>query len=318
MSIIDRFSWMPLAETGLFPELALVAVVAVSVLVAVIAGVLPPRNVNGGDRIPPDRPASLLVAVLFGAMAVYLLAGNLYITARYPQAAHGHPPAAADYTPGDTAFVNTVPPLLGFLTLLLGGWVIRRSTRQDLGIDPRQLPVGVLAGLLGGFIIIPPLVLLEQVLEATYRAVHFRHETEHPLLHLLRARPGAGVTVAIVIGACLIAPLAEELLFRGYLQTLIRRMLFRLGRGRVARAKIQPEADVSPAAVRPTAWQTWLAILITSALFAWLHPSWTRPIIFLLSVCLGYAYERTGNLWVPVTIHAAFNTISTVIFLANL
>jgi membrane protease YdiL (CAAX protease family) len=36
------------------------------------------------------------------------------------------------------------------------------------------------------------------------------------------------------------------------------------------------------------------------------------PLIFVLSLCLGYAYERTGNLWVPITIHALFNTIETV------
>ena len=28
-----------------------------------------------------------------------------------------------------------------------------------------------------------------------------------------------------------------------------------------------------------------------------------------------YAYERTGNLWVPILIHAAFNTSSTLVFL---
>ena len=46
---------------------------------------------------------------------------------------------------------------------------------------------------------------------------------------------------------------------------------------------------------------------------AW--PPWMAPLIFVLSLCLGYAYERTGNLWVSIIIHAAFNTTSTVIFL---
>jgi len=58
-----------------------------------------------------------------------------------------------------------------------------------------------------------------------------------------------------------------------------------------------------------------LSILITSMFFASVHPVWSFPIIFLLALALGYAYERTGNLWVSITMHAMFNTISTVLFL---
>jgi membrane protease YdiL (CAAX protease family) len=56
-------------------------------------------------------------------------------------------------------------------------------------------------------------------------------------------------------------------------------------------------------------------VLITSLVFSLVHPGWMRPMIFLLSICLGYAYERTGNLWVPIVLHASFNTLSTVVFL---
>ena len=34
-----------------------------------------------------------------------------------------------------------------------------------------------------------------------------------------------------------------------------------------------------------------------------------------LSLCLGYAYERTRNLWVSIIIHASFNAASVVMFL---
>ena len=59
----------------------------------------------------------------------------------------------------------------------------------------------------------------------------------------------------------------------------------------------------------------WLAVVITSVVFAIIHPLWTAPLIFLLSLCLGYAYERTGSLWVPIVMHAMFNTSSTLMFL---
>jgi membrane protease YdiL (CAAX protease family) len=59
----------------------------------------------------------------------------------------------------------------------------------------------------------------------------------------------------------------------------------------------------------------WIAVIITSAVFALVHPLWTAPLIFLLALCLGYAYERTGSLWVPITMHAMFNISSTFLFL---
>ncbi len=61
----------------------------------------------------------------------------------------------------------------------------------------------------------------------------------------------------------------------------------------------------------------WSAIGITSALFALMHPPWSLPIIFLLAICLGYAYQRTGNLWVCITMHALFNTSMTAVFLLS-
>jgi membrane protease YdiL (CAAX protease family) len=70
-------------------------------------------------------------------------------------------------------------------------------------------------------------------------------------------------------------------------------------------------ADLLP---DPT-WPRWTAILLTSILFALVHNAgasslWMLPPLFLLSVCIGYAYERTGTLWVPIFTHAAFNGLS--------
>jgi membrane protease YdiL (CAAX protease family) len=59
----------------------------------------------------------------------------------------------------------------------------------------------------------------------------------------------------------------------------------------------------------------WTAVLISSAVFGLVHELWTVPPIFVLSICLGYAYERTGNLWVPLTMHACFNAFNVVQFL---
>lgn len=77
-----------------------------------------------------------------------------------------------------------------------------------------------------------------------------------------------------------------------------------------------PPAPDAPLKAVP-AWPSWVAIGLTSVVFASVHPLWTAPIIFVLSLCLGYTYERTGNLWATITMHALFNGVSTAVFLGT-
>ena len=84
--------------------------------------------------------------------------------------------------------------------------------------------------------------------------------------------------------AGLVAPGAEEFLFRGYFYGTLKRHV-----GAVP------------------------ALLITSALFAAIHMS--APVflpLFVLAVCLTLAYEATGSLLVPVLMHALFNATMLV------
>ncbi|MDR0994138.1 MAG: CPBP family intramembrane metalloprotease [Verrucomicrobiota bacterium] len=86
----------------------------------------------------------------------------------------------------------------------------------------------------------------------------------------------------LVLFAIGVAPLAEELLFRGILLPLLIRRL-----GAVA------------------------GMVATSLLFALLHGNLPSALpIFVLSLALSWAYIRTGSLWVSVLMHALFNAVS--------
>ena len=41
-----------------------------------------------------------------------------------------------------------------------------------------------------------------------------------------------------------------------------------------------------------------------------MHQSDHFLILFVLSAAMGYVYERTGNLWSAITLHALFNSTS--------
>ena len=326
MSILAPLCLVAGVQSGATAETALLLLTAASIGIGVAARVIPPRKVSGPDRIPADGRAWPLLAVIFGALGAYLFAGALYVSLRRGPV----PTAGGTMPPGEIAFMSTVPPLVALVVLLLGDRAIKQTTQLDLGLDRRRLPAGLAAGLWGALIVVPPLYMLSFLVEMVYRALRYEHPTEHPLLKVLGGRPGLGVQVAIVIGACIIAPIFEETFFRGHIQTLLRRALLRIFGPRmpaphpsgfpvitpIPHPPVIPEMPSPPP--RPTAWQTWSAILITSVLFALVHPAWSQPMIFILAVCLGYAYERTGNLWVSITIHATFNSVSTALYLSGL
>lgn len=106
---------------------------------------------------------------------------------------------------------------------------------------------------------------------------------QHASLEALAEFPQWWMRAVIIFNAVLVVPLFEEVLFRGLLQSTLTAQLR------------------SP----------WLSILSTSILFAILHPYPAHLVpLFILSVGLGYAYEKSGSLLRPIFIHILFNGLS--------
>ena len=100
-----------------------------------------------------------------------------------------------------------------------------------------------------------------------------------PAVKMLVEGPLGWRVVVYVMGAAILAPLAEEILFRGILYPALRR-----------------------------AWSPAPAVWVTSLLFACTHFNLMvlLPMTFL-AVALTWIYERTSNLLVPILVHAFFN-----------
>lgn len=79
-----------------------------------------------------------------------------------------------------------------------------------------------------------------------------------------------------------LAPVAEEILFRGYLFGKLRKLV-----------------------------PLWVAILITSILFGLIHGAWNLAIdTFALSIVLCLLRVSTGSLWAPILLHMMKNAIA--------
>jgi len=342
MSILGRAAaaTQDVAGGELLTLVILFAPAAVAIAVAYFAGAFRRRGVAGPPRVDDTESLGTLVVLLGMGVILLIMAQALCLMPGVATAATTAPTtkSAAQSLLDDVpkmALISSVPPMVAFVFLVAVSNVLRPGRLRGLGLSAAQFLPGVVAGLVGSLVMIPLVFTVSQVTELVWRAVHYTHPAEHDLLRGLGESQNPWIAAVLILSAVLVAPLFEETLFRGHLQTLLTYMWVRLRRrpGRPVTA-VAPAGDapvgegvatsppvvdyetvVPAAAFQPQPWMRWLSIVVTSALFASFHPAWSIPPIFFLAICLGYAYERTGNLWTTITMHALFNTTSTVLFL---
>lgn len=107
--------------------------------------------------------------------------------------------------------------------------------------------------------------------------------TRHESLSTMMSDSPLILKAVVVFFAVIVAPVFEEVMFRGLFQSSI----------------------VSITGRR------WLGIIVASIFFVMLHPVMHWLGLFALSVCMGYTYERSGSLRRAIFVHMIFNGIST-------
>lgn len=128
------------------------------------------------------------------------------------------------------------------------------------------------------------------------------------------------------LGLVVIAPIAEEMLFRGFLYKGLKNhgsskliIIFGLLLAVFVAATAGSLAGFTIAAVSMltaliiTKNHKYGAALFTSMLFGLVHMQWNVAVdTFILSFALIWIFEKTGNLWAPVLLHALKNFIAFV------
>ncbi len=172
------------------------------------------------------------------------------------------------------------------LVLMVPWWVKRRPTTiKDLGLtaSPSGLdflwaPAGYVVYAIASVLvmalatIVLPFVDFQQVQQTGFNGITQQYEL-----------------ILAFVSLVVVAPVAEEVLFRGYL----------LG-------KLRKRAPL------------WIAILVTSLTFAIVHFAWNVGIdVFVLSIVLCVLRVMTGTLWAPIMLHMLKNGIAFYFLFIN-
>lgn len=192
-------------------------------------------------------------------------------------------------------------------------WFLRRTTGTtlaDFGLSRRGFWANLNRGAGAFFLVGLPVYGLMRL------ALVIWPRQQHPVEEMLRLHLDAGTIALALISAVVLAPMVEELLFRGLLLGWLQR-LFDPASVVVANRPEEPEPLDDILALEPMPPPRWFRILpdfITAGLFAAMHLSqWPAPLpLFVLALALGALMRRTGSLWAPIGLHAFFNGVSTL------
>ena len=157
------------------------------------------------------------------------------------------------------------------------------SPQKAFGLWPSQ-PLRVVALAVACIVLTLPIVILAE--ELTSLLGHSASDGDD-MVRYLRGQLSLADSANAIVLAVIIAPITEEVVFRGYLYGVIKKY-----GGQVA------------------------AMATTALLFAAVHQNIPAiPALFLLAVGFTLAYELTGSLWAPILMHMLYNLVQVIVLM---
>ena len=181
------------------------------------------------------------------------------------------------------------------------GWLLFRSMRRgwyaDYGVAPPSVPLSPClpwrkVGLTAGSTLLAALPVIILFNLGWTQIIHWLGlpDDQQDLIAIFANTRSPWVIAGMLVVACVLAPLYEELLFRAG--------LYRFCRQRLGRSS---------------------ALLSSGLLFGAVHANWASFVpLSLLGVILALAYEATGDIRVPIVTHGLFNLNTVLIVLSGL
>jgi len=127
-------------------------------------------------------------------------------------------------------------------------------------------------------------ILLTETTGALLDALHVPHPDQQTV-ESFRQYNRPAVILEFIFQAVLLFPIIEELFFRGFLLTFLKKYT-----------------------------STWMALVLSAGVFAFAHPLAIGAVLplWILGIVLGIAYEHTGSLLLPICIHSCWNLVTAL------
>ncbi|MEM6886305.1 MAG: CPBP family intramembrane glutamic endopeptidase [Verrucomicrobiota bacterium] len=177
---------------------------------------------------------------------------------------------------------------IGVPVVLIGGGVLMLhqhgvSVLQLWQWNSREIGSYLVQGMDRYLLIVVPMALLTAGSALAFKLAGATPEPQPVIVEFLQADDHRGV-ITLLVMAVVIAPLWEEIVFRGILYPLLRGLQNRI-----------------------------FAVLVTGILFGLLHdhPPAYIPLAFL-GIILAWCYEKTGKLGYCIALHACFNAATAI------
>lgn len=236
-------------------------------------------HITGEDVL---RGFGLFIAV--EALVIPILAGVAFSLLKWD-------PETSNLAKG---WINFLMVLGGFATALFVYYFLTPEQRGQLwkqGTESSLHNLGV--GIAAWFICFPLVMAFNQIISITvWHLFHHPFVEQSVLISLRLAKESPFLFGATALSLFTLVPFTEEFLFRGLLQSWLKR---KFG-------------------------MAWAAILLTSLVFACFHFTLEQGFtniellstLFLLSCFLGYVFERQRSLWASIGLHGFFNLMSVL------
>lgn len=222
----------------------------------------------------------LWVVVGFGVSQLLLTAIILILKA------FGISFAAVNVTLINALFAACIYSLSLLIVIGLPWWIKKyKTTKQELGLQrlPTWADIGLAPVGFGLYLFLSAIILY--VLILIFPAFDSAQLQQTGFGNLSQRYEYLLAFITLVVAA----PVAEEILFRGYLYGKLRKSV-----------------------------PVWLAILITSVLFGAVHGQWNVAVdVFALSIILCTLREVTGSIWAGIMLHMIKNGIAFYLLFIN-
>lgn len=181
--------------------------------------------------------------------------------------------------------------LIGVILLMIQ-WVGRRRVEEVFGLDRfGGNPIKPLLWIIGGSLLATPAILItSNYMPQLFEGLFGEGMEEQAAVQSMRESSDFFLRLLLIVNACLMAPVVEELVFRGYFYGIMKR---RTG--------------------------AMFAAFVTGAIFAVAHQSLLALLpLWGFALFLTLFYEASRSLWVPIGIHAVFNAVNVSFILLGI